>query len=63
MGPSNIDELDRVVADIKADWAKFTGGNKSAGTRVRKACQELKAVAKALRDEVQEIKGQADEAK
>lgn len=36
--------------------AFFLKGNKSAGTRVRKAMQDLKNLAQELRAEVQEIK-------
>jgi hypothetical protein len=38
------------------DAAKFTQGNNSAGTRVRKAMQNIKALAQEVRTEVQEQK-------
>jgi hypothetical protein len=56
MGPDNITKLDELVETIKSDWEKFDGGNKSAGTRVRKACQELKKLAQDIRIDVQNIK-------
>ena len=38
------------------DAAKFTSGNNSAGTRVRKAMQNIKNLAQLVRLEVQEQK-------
>jgi hypothetical protein len=35
---------------------KFTGGNKSAGTRARKTSQELKALLQVLRGEILEAR-------
>ena len=60
MGASNIDQLNELVATLNADWEKFSKGNKSAGTRVRKACQDLKKVAQEIRVEVQETKTKAE---
>jgi hypothetical protein len=46
-----------LVASAEGDVEKFfVKGNASAGTRVRKSMQELKALAQALRSEVQEKK-------
>jgi len=46
-----------LVESTQADVTKFAGnGNKAAGTRVRKAMQELKALAQQLRTEVQASK-------
>ena len=45
-----------VLESAKNDVDKFTGGNKSAGTRLRKAMQEVKTVAQTVRLEVQEMK-------
>lgn len=57
MGPSTIDQINVLVAELNADWAKFSEkGNASAGTRVRKHCQSLKKLAQDLRIEVQEKK-------
>lgn len=53
-------ELQRLVADMAADFAKFyQDGNKAAGTRVRNAMQELKTFAQNVRKEVQDIKNGA----
>ena len=43
------EDLKKKVADIEADLVKAEGGNKAAGTRVRKAMQDIKAVAQAIR--------------
>ena len=45
-----------VLETAKGDVDKFTGGNKSAGTRLRKAMQEVKTLAQSVRLEVQELK-------
>ena len=42
--------------EAASDAAKFTQGNSSAGTRVRKAMQNIKALAQEVRTEVQEQK-------
>jgi polysaccharide deacetylase 2 family uncharacterized protein YibQ len=44
------------VAEAEADVTKFYGGNNAAGSRVRKAMQELKALAQELRAEVLDTK-------
>jgi len=50
-------KLKEVVAGIEADAAKFyDAGNASAGTRVRKAMQDLKVLAQEIRAEVTEKK-------
>jgi predicted nucleic acid-binding Zn-ribbon protein len=52
-----FDELKAAVAAIEADLAKFEEkGNKAAGGRVRKAMQEIKALAQEVRVTVQEAK-------
>ena len=38
------------------DFDKFANGNKSAGTRLRKAMQDIKSQAQTVRVQVQEIK-------
>ena len=45
------------IVNLPEDVSKFfERGNNSAGTRVRKAMQELKKLAQELREEVQEAK-------
>ena len=50
------DSLQNVINDGQGDISKFVGGNKSAGTRVRKAMQAVKSLAQAVRTEVQDQK-------
>ena len=50
------DSLQNVINDSQSDVTKFVGGNKSAGTRVRKAMQTIKSLAQEVRVEVQEQK-------
>ena len=50
-------EVKQVIAAIEADVEKFyNGGNAAAGTRVRKAMQDLKGLAQDIRNEVTEKK-------
>ena len=51
-----FDELQDTVNDCQTDITKFVEGNNSAGTRVRKAMQSIKAIAQLVRVEVQEQK-------
>ena len=48
--------LSNTVNDCQEDLTRFTNGNKSAGTRLRKAMQETKRLAQQVRVEVQEQK-------
>ena len=45
----HYEQLKNLVASIDDDVRKAAGGNKAAGTRVRKAMQEIKQAAQALR--------------
>ena len=58
MNPLNnlFDELQDAVNDCQTDVSKFIEGNNSAGTRVRKAMQEIKKIAQFVRVEVQDQK-------
>ena len=53
---SLFDSLQNSVNDCQADVTKFVEGNNSAGTRVRKAMQAVKALAQEVRLEVQNQK-------
>ena len=53
---SLFDELQDVINDCQTDVTKFVEGNNSAGTRVRKAMQAIKALAQGIRVEVQDQK-------
>jgi len=48
--------LETILSESFSDANKFVSGNNSAGTRVRKAMQEIKALAQLIRKEVQEQK-------
>lgn len=45
-------KLKEIVEECAADIAKFEGGNKAAGTRIRKAMQEIKHQAQEVRKAV-----------
>ena len=53
---STFDELQDTINDCQSDITKFVEGNNSAGTRVRKAMQEVKRLAQDVRVEVQDQK-------
>ena len=53
---STFDELQDAINDCQSDVTKFVEGNNSAGTRVRKAMQAVKALAQNIRIEVQDHK-------
>ena len=53
---SLYDKLQDIVNDSQNDVTKFVEGNNSAGTRVRKAMQAVKAIAQEVRVEVQDQK-------
>jgi hypothetical protein len=56
--PARFVELQQMVAAMAPDFVKFYGnGNKAAGTRIRVAMQELKALCQTVRTEVQSMKG------
>ena len=47
-------QLRQMVADVEDDVIKAEGGNKAAGTRVRKAMQEIKQAAQTVRIKILE---------
>lgn len=51
-----FDSLQNCINDCQTDVSKFVEGNNSAGTRVRKAMQAVKALAQEVRTEVQDQK-------
>ena len=53
---SLFDKLQDVINDCQTDVSKFVDGSNSAGTRVRKAMQKVKALAQEVRLEVQDQK-------
>jgi hypothetical protein len=51
---TEYDTLKRLVAEAEEDVAKAVGGNKAAGTRVRKKMQEIKSAAQDVRKKILE---------
>jgi hypothetical protein len=54
-----FNDLQDEINDCQSDVTKFVEGNNSAGTRVRKAMQNAKALAQQVRVEVQDQKNSA----
>ena len=52
------EQLKKLVEQAAEDVAKAEGGNKAAGTRVRKSMQEIKDAAQAVRKKV--LEGRAE---
>ena len=54
---NRLEQLIALLEGTRVDHDKFfNGGNNAAGTRVRKAMQEVKVLAQELRVEVQDTK-------
>ena len=60
---STITQLEEAVAAWKAEDDKFESGNNAAGTRARKALQEIAKLVKARRGEITDTKNARKEAK
>ncbi len=52
----SIENMQTILTELQTDIDKFNNGNASAGTRIRKAMQDVKGQAQDLRKQVQEIK-------
>ena len=52
------DRLKELVAAVEDDLLKAEGGNKAAGTRVRKAMQEIKTAAQDVRKKILEVRSE-----
>ncbi len=50
------EDLKTIVAEIEDDLNKAEGGNKAAGTRIRKQMQQIKKVANAIRSKILELR-------
>ena len=50
------EELKVLVVEIESDIDKAEGGNKAAGTRVRKQMQQIKQSAQTVRNRVLELR-------
>ena len=50
------EDLKTLVNEIEADVQKAAGGNKAAGTRVRKQMQEIKQASQVVRNRILELR-------
>ena len=50
------EDLKKLVEEAESDIRKAEGGNKAAGTRVRKQMQQIKSSAQTLRNKVLELR-------
>ncbi len=63
MNLEKFEELKSIVASLDEDLAKFYNRqNTSAGIRLRKAMQDIKAIAQEIRVDIQEIRKAKDRA-
>jgi hypothetical protein len=60
---NTVEQLKAAFDDFLAEDAKFTAGNNAAGTRARKALQEMGKAVKARRTEITDEKNVRKEAK
>jgi len=51
------ESLCQLVREVEEDMKKAAGGNKAAGTRVRKSMQDIKDTAQQIRQRVLEMRG------
>jgi len=51
-----FDRLKQLVGEIEEDVKKAEGGNKAAGTRVRKVMQDIKNQAQEVRKKILEVR-------
>lgn len=56
----DYEKLRQLVEQAAEDIAKAEGGNKAAGTRVRKAMQDIKATAQDVRKKILEVRSSGD---
>jgi hypothetical protein len=50
-------KLKQLVDEVADDIFKAVGGNKAAGTRVRKSMQDIKNTAQAVRKKILDLRG------
>lgn len=53
-----FEKLKKLIDDATDDVKKAVGGNQTAGTRVRKAMQDIKNAAQSVREKVLELRKQ-----
>ena len=57
MNTEKSTEMENIVENFKTEYVKFSEkGNKAAGTRARKHLQEIRNLAKELRDQISQEK-------
>lgn len=56
----DYDRLKELVESAAEDVAKAEGGNKAAGTRVRKAMQDIKNCAQDVRKKILEVRSSSE---
>jgi len=57
MEENSLDKMKTLVSEFEADFTKFSEKkNKAAGTRARKALQEIRNLAKDIRTEISDAK-------
>ncbi|MEL6741683.1 MAG: histone H1 [Planctomycetota bacterium] len=52
-----LEELQQHIDACRDDYQKAKGGNRAAGTRVRKAMQDVKNLAQDIRKEMLDVRG------
>ena len=50
------EDLNRLVDEAESDIKKADGGNKAAGTRIRKQMQQIKQAAQGVRNKILELR-------
>jgi hypothetical protein len=55
-----FETLKRLIAEAEDDVSKAQGGNKAAGTRVRKTMQEIKDAAQEVRKSILDMRGEGE---
>ncbi len=50
----HLEQMQQAIESIRDDYNKAKGGNRAAGTRVRKAMQDVKNIAQSIRAEMLE---------
>ena len=61
MAMPEYEQLKAMVIEVEEDVAKAIGGNKAAGTRVRKKMQDIKSAAQEVRKKILEGRQDGDE--
>ncbi len=54
------ERMKKLIAEVDDDIKKAVGGNKAAGTRVRKTMQEVKECAQAVRQDILNMRDSAE---